>query len=393
VLVRSGEGALETSLPTVFRARVVETSSGPFGHLRIFTFNVPRAAELVDELGRLVERLPENGLILDVRGNGGGLIPAAEGALQLFTSRRIEPQRAQFINTPTNLTLCEMHADDRPGSVRLGRWVESIRGAVQTGATYSLGFPITEVAELRGISQRYFGPVVLVTDALCYSATDIFAAGFQDHEIGPVVGVHGNTGAGGANVWSHGLLRRLWRADADEPSPFRPLPEGADFRVAVRRTLRVGLNAGGVVEDLGIRPDERHRTTRRDLLSANEDLIETAARTLLRWHAHRTHIQVERRGDRLPRVAVSTPDGDLAELTVSLHLRTTVGCAAGERVLDLAELLADPERTSVDVEVRGLTELGGSFSCHADLERNPTFPTPPPPSPTPPVTSSARRER
>ena len=201
-------------MPSVFRAREVGTDLGRLGHVRIFTFSVPDAGEFIDELGRLVEQLPEAGLILDVRGNGGGLITAAEGALQLFTSRRIEPQHAQFINTPLNLALCEMNPDDQAGSVRLGRWVESIRGAVQTGAAYSLGFPITSLADLSSISRRYFGPVALITDALCYSATDIFAAGFQDHEIGPVIGVHGNTGAGGANVWSYGLLHQIWVARA-----------------------------------------------------------------------------------------------------------------------------------------------------------------------------------
>ena len=53
-----------------------------------------------------------------------------------------------------------------------------------------------------GIGQVYYGPVVLITDALSYSATDIFAAGFQDNEVGLVLGTSGNTGAGGANFWS-----------------------------------------------------------------------------------------------------------------------------------------------------------------------------------------------
>ena len=48
---------------------------------------------------------------------------------------------------------------------------------------------------------------MLVTDAFCYSTTDIFAAGFQDHEIGTILGCHDNTGAGGANVWDHDDLR------------------------------------------------------------------------------------------------------------------------------------------------------------------------------------------
>ena len=68
--------------------------------------------------------------------------------------------------------------------------------ALQTGSTFSAGFPISPPEDCNAIGQKYFGPVVLVTDALCYSTTDIFAAGFQDHQIGPVLGVDGNTTTG-----------------------------------------------------------------------------------------------------------------------------------------------------------------------------------------------------
>ena len=50
---------------------------------------------------------------------------------------------------------------------------------------------------------------MLITDALCYSAADIFAAGFQDNGLGAIVGTDAHTGAGGANVWTHDLLR-MW---------------------------------------------------------------------------------------------------------------------------------------------------------------------------------------
>ena len=65
-----------------------------------------------------------------------------------------------------------------------------------------------------GIGQVYYGPVVLITDALSYSATDIFAAGFQDNDVGKVLGTGGNTGAGGANFWS---LDDLLRAQKKDP--------------------------------------------------------------------------------------------------------------------------------------------------------------------------------
>jgi hypothetical protein len=274
---------LNTTLPTIFRARPVNTAHGDFGHIRIFTFNVADADAFVDEFARLVALLPQNGLIIDVRGNGGGLIYAAEQLLQLLTPLRIEPERAQFVNSPLILDICRRHAPSTllPG-FDLQTWEESIAQAVETGAAYSRSFPITPEKACNAIGQRYYGPVVLITDALCYSATDIFAAGFQDHEIGPILGVHENTGAGGANVWSHHLLQ--WLTTDPESGlnagPFQPLPRGAGMRAAARGMLRVGSRAGLPLEDLGVKADRWHQLTKNDLLHGNEDLINTAAQIL-----------------------------------------------------------------------------------------------------------------
>ena len=150
---------------------------------------------------------PTVGLIVDVRGNGGGDIRAAERLLQVLTPRRIEPEPAQFIVSPLIRRLCIANQAD---PIDLRPWTASCIDAVETGATFSTGFPIgSGRRRQRSRARRYYGPVVLITDARCYSATDIFAAGFQDHEIGRIVGVAERTGAGGANVWTHDLLRQL----------------------------------------------------------------------------------------------------------------------------------------------------------------------------------------
>ena len=90
------------------------------------------------------------------------------------------------------------------------------------------------------------------------------------------LGCHDNTGAGGANVWGYDLLGELGLT----PNPFVPLPMGANMRVAVRRSTRVGRLAGVPLEDLGVVPDERHFMTRDDLLKSNVDLIAHAAKLL-----------------------------------------------------------------------------------------------------------------
>lgn len=257
-----------STMPDVFKDfRNVTTSSGTFGYLRITTFNVNDDQAFLQELIRLTGLLSQEGLILDVRGNGGGLITAGERLLQLLTPHPIEPCRLHFINTPLTRRLCEKNEF-------VGRWKDSIGQAIETGETFSQGFPILSVAEYNDIGQKYQGPVVLVTDALCYSTTDIFAAGFQDHKIGKILGVNGNTGAGGANVWSHDLLRKFLPGT---DSPLKPLPKGASFRVAIRRTTRVGERMGVPLEDLGVIPNEPHQMTREDVLNGNKDLIEKAA--------------------------------------------------------------------------------------------------------------------
>ncbi|WP_433167590.1 S41 family peptidase [Kribbella sp. CA-247076] len=276
-----GGADLPTTMPGVFRAREVVTPSGTFGHLRIFTFSVQDPVAFRNEFVRLAGLLPQRGLIVDVRDNGGGHIYASEFTLQTLTPRAISPEPVQFISTPLNLRICRRHKDN-PAGIDLGPWFDSLDLATETGAAYSAAKPITPEDGANDIGQTYHGPVVLITDARVYSATDIFAAGFADHEIGTILGVDDNTGAGGANVWTHGLLAALLNEPPppDPTSPYEALPNGANLRVSIRRTLRVGELSGTPVEDLGIRPHETHKMTRADLLDGNVDLLAKAGSLL-----------------------------------------------------------------------------------------------------------------
>jgi len=266
--------ATTSTMPDTFAFRAVHTPSGEFGYLRIWTFDVDDANAFLAELVRILGLLPPNGLIVDVRGNGGGNLLCAEGALQLFTPHHIQPTLLSFLATPLTLALCT-----GPGakSADLTPWHDPIGLAAEIGAPYSQGLPVLPEEEFNGLGQRYQGPVLLITDALCYSATDMFAAGFRDNELGPILGTAGNTGAGGANVWTHELFRELFPGSE---FPFRGLAEGATFRVAFRRTTRQGKAAGTPVEDLGIVPDAVHRMTVRDVLEGNQDLFAAAGRML-----------------------------------------------------------------------------------------------------------------
>lgn len=257
-----------------FRARTVEMEDQMYGHIQIRTFYFEDVDGFVAEFVRLLEQMPQRGLILDVRGNGGGSIWAAERLLQTLAPIEIEPERMQFIVSPGTLDLSRNNpaTSDTP----LHEWLPSLEEAVETGSVYSHAFSLTEKESCNRLGQKFYGPTVLIVDGNCYSATDIFAAGFQDHNIGEVLGVSENTGAGGANVWEHWLLNQTL------PSGWglKPLPGQASMRVAIRQCLRVGSHAGALLEDFGVLPNVIHRPTRTDLMEGDRELLARAAEFL-----------------------------------------------------------------------------------------------------------------
>jgi len=330
--------AAVSKLPDVFSFRTVKTPSGQFGYVRIHTFYVPDDTVFVEEFIRILGLIPQSGMILDVRGNGGGNIVAGERLLQLLTPQSIDPERFYFINSALTLRLCE--ANDS-----LGAWRESISQAVETGAAFSHGFSLRPVDRYNDIGQSYQGPVVLVTDARCYSTTDIFSAGFQDHGIGKILGTSGKTSAGGANVWDHGLLLSML---SDEDTPFKPLPQKASFRVAVRRCTRVGKRSGELVEDLGVVADTIHRITRSDLLNGSIDLINRAGEMLATMDTQTVTAKVQSAAAPV-KVDVTTKNVNRLDLYINARPQRTFDMADGTTSIELPSVAGG----STAIELRG----------------------------------------
>ena len=121
--------------------------------------------------------------------------------------------------------------------------------------------------------------MVLITDPLCYSATDIFSAGLSGQP-------NRADSLGGRPNWRRRRQCLGPRAAAAGAPRFQEpvlsrLPKGASFRVSVRRVIRAGTHQGDATfEDLGVQPDQLHRMTKNDVLSSNVDLIAKAAQLL-----------------------------------------------------------------------------------------------------------------
>ncbi len=271
----------ESALPQLLEFRLVDK----FGYIRIKSFEHD-SDEFFTEFVRILTVLQpkaSNGLILDVRGNPGGSVQAAERILQLFTPQMITPAAFHFINTPLTVDIAEKLQNLPPGAAldalaELQPSIDDILDSVASGNILTTGKPLTDPDDANNTGQLYQGPVTLITDAISYSATDIFAGGFQDHAIGKIIGVDENTGGGGANRWLHDEL--ISKLNSIPDLPLKAMPAGASLGFAVRRSSRVGPNAGNALEDVGVARDVEYLPTRNDVLNSDQDLIQFACKQL-----------------------------------------------------------------------------------------------------------------
>jgi C-terminal processing protease CtpA/Prc len=269
---------------------LISTADGTFGYIRIFSFERFDSDDLfVARFKALVAAFADTtkGLIIDVRDNGGGSTRACERILQFITPTggRIEPSRVYFKSTPETLRFCKL---GKPvgdlGPQGLVPWITSIERALQTGAPFSDSFEYTSIEACNEPDRRvYPNPVIVLTSALTYSAAEMFAAGFQDHG-GMVLGVDETTGGGGAGV-RHDFELRSYFLSANQQPSLADLPGQVGFRVAFRRSVRVGLGAGKHIEDAGVRRDIAYAMTRNDVLNNDEDMKKEAARVLAQMPA------------------------------------------------------------------------------------------------------------
>jgi hypothetical protein len=318
---------LDTTFQDNLAAKVVDTPSGQFGYLRLWSFDLADDDTYVEEVIRLLQQLPDAGLIIDLRANPGGLIWAAERLLQLFGPQPIAPTRFSLLATPLTRAMAHAPHNDQ----EFAPWRDSLDDSVATGEPYSQAVPITPPERCNDIGQVYGGPVVAVVDANTYSAGDLFAAGFYDNNLGILVTVGEATGAGGANVWVPQYVEEaLVGTEFEQP----PLPAGIGYSISVRRATRgTGEADGAAIEDIGVRGHRTYAMTERDLVEGNVDLLAFCGELLATQPATRMHLPPSGPGDR--RVEVTTQGLERLDLYVDDRPEGWHDVADGSNPIDL----------------------------------------------------------
>ena len=106
------------------------------------------------------------------------------------------------------------------------------------------------------------------------------------------------------------------------------------MRVAIRRTIRVGDEAGTELEDLGVAPHQEHQLTRDDILGDIPDLLKRAAEILRTEEIRKFDVTVARNAAKLS-FKLATDKVDYVDVTVNGRPRGSRDIAGGAAEFEL----------------------------------------------------------
>ncbi|WP_086934229.1 S41 family peptidase [Agarilytica rhodophyticola] len=258
---------------------IIDNQFGSFGYFNLTTFSPTNGGDFtIAEIRRIIfeEFGDTDGLIFDVRNNGGGSIILADTLSQLFSRNEVRAINARLLNTDLNRTIFN---ESIFGAFSNPEWTEVINAAEGTGAIYSDLAPFTRDPDANLLGQAYYKPVAVLANARSYSATDLFTCTMRDNVAALVYGEDPRTGAGGANVITHALFNQVL------PSVFEPLPGDHRMRVSWRQSVRFGRSEGRIIEDFGCEADIDASQTKNDLLTGGDTQIKRITRSLA-WRAN-----------------------------------------------------------------------------------------------------------
>ncbi|KAH9271549.1 hypothetical protein BASA83_006156 [Batrachochytrium salamandrivorans] len=205
-------------------------------------------------------------ILLDIRGNSGGLVHAADGIVQLFKSDATAFKLCYLKNDATKSLFYKGLNSNNPWSKA---W-----DATSDTSRYSGFGSMEDSSILNTFGQVYFNPVGVYTNGACYSACETFAAQIQDHSIGTIFGEDETTGGGGASVLSSDDSYFTNRPLEYSVDPFMKKLTGKNsgqtfytkITVGVRQLVRSGKYAGQLIEDNGVKSDVIVRPIIADIL-------------------------------------------------------------------------------------------------------------------------------
>ncbi|MEM9103095.1 MAG: S41 family peptidase [Pseudomonadota bacterium] len=271
--------SVNPTIDTTIQWGLLNNSQGRFGYLSLSSMvpatGIVGGVEIISNL--LTNELSDtDGLIIDIRDNGGGFIVYAEILPQLFSPEFVEPYKKRALKAELNELIfvdLALEGDD---------WKNAYEDIIGTSATYTQPIEITSLSFANDfMGQLYFKPVAVLTNAACYSACDLLAGLMQDFGNSTLWGEDLLTGAGGANVIGfNGVLINAFQLDNLPESGIQALPGGQDMRVAWRQTIRTGDSENRVIEDLGVSVERRARPTVADIQGNTQSQFDRIASDL-----------------------------------------------------------------------------------------------------------------
>ncbi|OFZ12814.1 MAG: hypothetical protein A2X86_08255 [Bdellovibrionales bacterium GWA2_49_15] len=268
-------GNLVDTAEPILKYALISNEYGNFGYISLESFEpeVLNVDQVVQEVKLLLRNqfAKTDGLIFDIRNNGGGRIALAENLVQLFHPANPVPLNFRLKSSPANQFYFDLVSPN-------GIFTEALREAARQGSELTKNLPLNSEKKMSELGQYYFRPVAVFNNASCYSSCDMFSAQMQDHGAAIIFGEDENTGAGGANNYT--LSEFLQDLPKENTGPFKHLPHGQDIGFSLRQTVRVGLNTGKLIEDVGVIADDLAVSSLSDFFNGNADQLKILSRKL-----------------------------------------------------------------------------------------------------------------
>jgi hypothetical protein len=266
---------ITTDEPTL-KYQLLKNENGTFGIIKLESFLPKKLSfeKTVEEIKWIVSKKfkKTDGLIFDIRDNGGGYIELADTLVQIFASKKISPMNFRLKASPMNLHYWSKTA---PQSL-FGQLLER----TQTRNVSYVEAPLYPNGVSVQFKQIYFKPVAVFTSALCYSSCDMFSAQVQDQSTFLIFGEDSTTGAGGANNVNLSFLYN--NLPSKDKGPFEVLPANMDIGFSYRQSVRTGKSSGHLIENIGVRSDVIVPPTLQDLRTHSSEQYRIITRKLVK---------------------------------------------------------------------------------------------------------------